>query len=96
MDFYFTPAAPEDIKRERSKARELRASQWWRQQIGQGVCHHCQKKCVREELTMDHLIPLARGGKTTKRNVVVSCKTCNSLKGYKTAVDHALEALNGV
>jgi 5-methylcytosine-specific restriction endonuclease McrA len=29
---------------------------------------------------MDHLVPLARGGKSTKGNVVPACKTCNSQK----------------
>jgi 5-methylcytosine-specific restriction protein A len=94
MDFYFTPADPSHIKKERAKARELRASQWWRQQLGRGICHHCGESFSRDELSMDHLIPLARGGKTSKKNVVVSCKGCNSAKGYKTAVDQALEDLN--
>lgn len=29
---------------------------------------------------MDHIIPLARGGKTTKGNVVPACKSCNTKK----------------
>ena len=31
---------------------------------------------------MDHLIPLVRGGKSTKGNLVAACKTCNSKKKY--------------
>jgi 5-methylcytosine-specific restriction endonuclease McrA len=27
---------------------------------------------------MDHVVPIARGGKTTKGNVVPCCKTCNN------------------
>ena len=96
MDFYFTPADPAHIKRERAKARELRASQWWRQQVGRGVCYHCGQAFRKEDLNMDHLLPLARGGKTTKKNVVVSCKSCNFSKGYKTAVDQALADLNRI
>ncbi|NJL25809.1 MAG: HNH endonuclease, partial [Calothrix sp. SM1_5_4] len=68
------------IKRERAKAREMRASSWWRQQIGKGICYHCEQRFPREELTMDHLIPLSRGGKSLKKNIVVSCKQCNSHK----------------
>jgi len=29
---------------------------------------------------MDHVVPIARGGKTTKGNVVPCCKTCNNQK----------------
>jgi len=42
---------------------------------------------------MDHLIPIARGGKTDKKNCVVSCKDCNTKKGYKTRAEIAMEEL---
>ncbi len=80
-------------RRERAKARELRASQWWRQEIGKGVCYHCRGRFQREELTMDHLIPLARGGTTTKKNVVVACKQCNSLKKNLTIAEIRLKEI---
>lgn len=84
---------PAWIKKEKAKARELRASQWWRQEIGRGVCYHCEKKFPKEELTMDHLIPLSRGGRTLKKNVVVSCKGCNSLKKNLTVAEMRLSEL---
>lgn len=31
---------------------------------------------------MDHLIPLVRGGKSTKNNLVPACKECNMKKKY--------------
>jgi len=31
-------------------------------------------------LTMDHIVPIARGGRSTKSNVVPACKTCNNAK----------------
>ncbi|NJM09862.1 MAG: HNH endonuclease [Bdellovibrionaceae bacterium] len=77
---YIETVSPEHIKRERLKAREMRASSWWKQQIGKGVCYFCEQKFLREQLTMDHLIPLSRGGRSTKKNIVVACKQCNSLK----------------
>ncbi len=82
------------IKRERAKARELRMSQWWRQQIGPGLCHHCGQKFVKTELTMDHLIPVARGGKSTKNNVVPACKLCNQSRGHKLDVERTFAKLN--
>ena len=81
------------VQRERDKARELRGSSWWKQQIGRGICYHCEKKFSRENLTMDHLIPLSRGGRSTKKNIVVSCKPCNSLKKNLTVAELRLREL---
>ena len=39
------------------------------------------------ELTMDHVVPLARGGKTTKSNVVPCCKECNEQKLHLLPVE---------
>jgi 5-methylcytosine-specific restriction enzyme A len=69
-----------DIAREKQKARDLRASQWWKRQCAKGVCHYCGKAVPPQELTMDHVVPLARGGKTSKGNVVPCCKDCNNRK----------------
>lgn len=90
MEFYFTPASGEHVAKERARARELRQSQWWRQQIGMGVCYHCQGTFKKEELTMDHLIPVVRGGTSSKNNVVVACKPCNSAKGNLTRAELAM------
>ncbi|MDP7176128.1 MAG: HNH endonuclease signature motif containing protein, partial [SAR324 cluster bacterium] len=32
------------------------------------------------QLTMDHLVPLARGGRSVKSNLVPCCKSCNTQK----------------
>jgi 5-methylcytosine-specific restriction enzyme A len=69
-----------DIKRERRKARELRASQWWKRRLARGVCYYCGCTALPEDLTMDHIVPIARGGKSTKGNVVTACKACNNAK----------------
>jgi 5-methylcytosine-specific restriction endonuclease McrA len=69
-----------DFKRERSKARELRGSQWWKRRLAKGVCHYCGRSFSPRELTMDHIVPISRGGKTTKGNVVACCKQCNNAK----------------
>ena len=36
---------------------------------------------------MDHKVPIIRGGKTQKSNVVPCCKSCNSEKKYLTDVE---------
>ena len=69
-----------DLKRERRKARELRQSQWWKRKCARGICHYCGSRVPARELTMDHIVPIARGGKSTKGNVAPACKTCNTQK----------------
>ena len=69
-----------DIKKERSKARELRASQWWKRKLAKGACYYCGRSVMPQDLTMDHIVPIARGGKTTKGNIVTACKECNNAK----------------
>jgi 5-methylcytosine-specific restriction endonuclease McrA len=69
-----------DLKRERSKARQLRQSQWWKRKCAKGVCHYCGRPTAPKALTMDHIVPIARGGRSTKGNLVPSCKDCNNAK----------------
>ena len=80
------------IKREREKAGQLKKTRWWREKIQKGLCHHCGKTFPPESLTMDHLTPLVRGGRTGKNNVAVSCKPCNTGKSYKTLVEIKLSS----
>ncbi len=78
------------IKRERERARVLRKSAWWKERLARGVCHYCGHKFPVSELTMDHKIPLAQGGKSEKSNLVCACKTCNTQKKYYSPVDMIL------
>lgn len=75
------------IKRERAKARAARTSRWWQQKAGKGVCHYCGKQVGMKALTMDHVVPLGRGGTTTPGNIVPACRDCNKEKGVDTPVD---------
>jgi 5-methylcytosine-specific restriction endonuclease McrA len=81
------------ISREKSKARELRKSQWWKNEIAKGICHYCGKIFSPAELTMDHVVPISRGGKSTKGNIVPCCKNCNNQKKYLTPTDIILQKL---
>ena len=80
MGDYYTPASDEHITREKNKARDLRGSQWWKNRLGKGRCHYCDQPVPPRQLTMDHVVPLARGGFTEKGNVVPCCKDCNTSK----------------
>ena len=87
MDPFISSVTEEEIRREKAKARELRKTQWWKRKCSQGICHYCGKKFNPAELTMDHIVPIVRGGKTTKGNVVPSCKECNNRKKYLLPVE---------
>lgn len=75
------------IKIEKSKVKTAKKSRWWQQKCASGLCHYCSKQFKFKDLTMDHTVPLARGGKTTPGNVVPSCLACNKSKGVDTPVD---------
>ena len=82
------------IAKEKAKARDLRKSQWWQNEIAKGTCHYCGNTFKSKELTMDHVVPLSRGGKSTKGNIVPCCKDCNNKKKYMTPVDMVLKIMN--
>lgn len=47
------------------------------------TCQYCDHRRSAQELTFDHVIPRARGGRTSWENVVTACSPCNLLKGSK-------------
>jgi len=69
-----------DLKRERRKAREIRESLWWKRRVAKGRCYYCGSSTPPKELTMDHIVPISRGGKSSRGNVAPCCKKCNNLK----------------
>ena len=93
-DWFDMRVDPAQIAKERAKARELRRTNWWRAQIQKGVCHYCGGKFPPSELTMDHIVPLSRGGHSTKGNIVPCCKACNNSKKYTMPVDDILAELD--
>ncbi|MBF0280689.1 MAG: HNH endonuclease [SAR324 cluster bacterium] len=80
-DFFIT-VSTEEISKEKQKAQTLRKSQWWKNKRACNRCYYCQNNFPAKNLTMDHIVPLARGGKSTKSNIVACCKNCNSQKKY--------------
>ncbi|MEW6067645.1 MAG: HNH endonuclease [Nitrospirota bacterium] len=87
MEPFISDVTEKDIKKEKLKAQKLKKSQWWKRKCSDGICYFCKKKVPLKELTMDHLVPLIRGGKTTKGNVVPACKECNNKKKYLLPIE---------
>ena len=48
------------------------------------ICQYCGQIYLRQDLTLDHILPSSRGGKTTWENVTTACKKCNGRKGNRT------------
>ncbi|MCU0326479.1 MAG: HNH endonuclease [Spirosomaceae bacterium] len=61
----------------------------------QNVFRRDSNKCVycgsHEDLTLDHLIPKSKGGKTNWDNLVTACRRCNSRKGDNTPEEAGLK-----
>ncbi len=91
MNWYTVDADKKQIAAEREKAKKLRKTAWWQAKVNSGLCEYCGLKFRPQELTMDHVVPLARGGKSTKGNIVASCKECNNKKKLDTPVDQILK-----
>ncbi len=83
-------ASEQHIRREREAARLLRKSRWWQNAIAKAQCYYCTQVIEKAAATMDHVVPVARGGRSTPGNVVVACKSCNTQKRDLTAADWLL------
>ena len=80
---FLVTVSEDEIQRERKKAQELRRSQWWKRRRASGICHYCGVDAGASELTMDHIVPVIRGGQSTRGNVVPACKACNAEKSHR-------------
>jgi hypothetical protein len=65
-----------------------------RQIMAAGNCHYCGRE---ERLTLDHVVPLSKGGENRPENIVCSCRWCNASKcdgerpwGWSTLYDHCV------
>jgi len=87
MNYFIIEVSEQEMQKEREKARELRKTQWWKNRIAKGVCHWCGGQFSPSELSLDHIVPLVRGGKSSRGNIVPACKECNSRKKYLLPIE---------
>lgn len=50
------------------------------------TCQYCLTQLPQSKLTLDHVQPISKGGKTTWTNIVSACNPCNSRKGNRTDI----------
>ena len=56
-------------------------------------CQYCGKKFSSAELSLDHVIPVSRGGRSTWENVVCACLPCNVRKGNKLLTECSMQLI---
>jgi 5-methylcytosine-specific restriction endonuclease McrA len=58
------------------------------------TCQYCGTAFPTHDLTFDHVLPRARGGRTTWDNVVTACSPCNLRKGCRSASEAGMALLS--
>lgn len=48
------------------------------------TCQYCGEPGDHDELTFDHVVPVAHGGRRSWTNIVTACEPCNRQKGGRT------------
>ena len=56
----------------------------------EGFCVYCNQHVSLDKMTVDHSIPIARGGRSVQSNLVLCCAACNHTKGWLTAEEFNL------
>ncbi len=72
---------PTVIRLQRYITLPYRGVMMTRQNIFRRDGNRCQYCGTGEHLTLDHVYPKSKGGKTTWDNLVTACRKCNSRKG---------------
>ena len=73
------------------KWRTAKAPSWSRKRLlarDKGICAYCSKPAT----TVDHVLPVSRGGKSSWLNTVASCSPCNNKKGDRTVAESRMKS----
>jgi 5-methylcytosine-specific restriction endonuclease McrA len=54
-------------------------------------CQYCGKRLPVTQLSLDHVHPKSRGGKSTWTNVVTACNPCNTRKGGRLPAEASMK-----
>lgn len=56
-------------------------------------CQYCGRRAGKIQMSIDHVVPRSRGGRTTWENCVLACVRCNSRKADRLPADVGLRLL---
>jgi 5-methylcytosine-specific restriction endonuclease McrA len=57
-------------------------------------CQYCGKRGTAFDLTLDHILPRSRGGRTEPENLCAACPPCNNRKGDRTPEEARMPLLS--
>jgi 5-methylcytosine-specific restriction endonuclease McrA len=57
------------------------------------TCQYCGHKMPTSDLTFDHVVPVAQGGRKDWENIVTCCVTCNRRKGGRTPAEAGMHLI---
>lgn len=72
-----------DFVKQKTQVRFSKGNVFLRDQY---CCLYCSCSVNRTTATLDHVIPVSRGGKTEWSNIVTACAACNTKKGNKMSM----------
>ena len=76
------PDNPPGHKPKKKKSRGCKKSTRIRRRLVERhgpICHYCGEEATPP--TLDHVVPVVKGGPTTEENCVIACEACNFAKG---------------
>jgi 5-methylcytosine-specific restriction endonuclease McrA len=73
-----------DVRKRRRAAGSLRTKVLMRDRFR---CQYCGRKGTAFDLSLDHILPRSRGGRTEPENLCAACTACNSRKGDRTPAE---------
>lgn len=65
--------------RERERRRALREE--WLSAPAPPRCIYCNRALTADTITVEHIVPVSRGGRTNKQNCKPACRACNRARG---------------
>ena len=81
---------PEEDRTKRGQSKKYGRWKAWRLTTkAGGVCYLCGKPLTYETATVDHVVPLSRGGMDAPHNWALACHECNAAKGSALPVANA-------
>jgi 5-methylcytosine-specific restriction endonuclease McrA len=57
------------------------------------TCQYCSRALSKSDITIDHIIPKCKGGKSNFYNCVICCKSCNGLKSHQSLEECGLKLI---
>jgi 5-methylcytosine-specific restriction endonuclease McrA len=72
-----TNKSPRPVRRHTSRSRKVKRRRLWQ---SHPFCVYCGCALTLEVATLDHVVPLSKGGTNSADNLVLACQSCNRKK----------------